>query len=255
MLIRKLSFSLFLTLVVQQAMANDQSLGLEEDSPGWLVGMGYLVAADPFVGDPEDASQVVPLVGYVGERLTWLGPHLSYRVSNSDWLYTSLVAEVRFAGFDSDSSDPALAGLDERKSTVEVGFDAGVGPLWIYARQDVGGIHKGSSFGIALGQDFQLTDRLIVEASVNGEWQDKKLLQYYYGVDENEVTEGRPVYAPGSGFNVGTDIKISYQLAPRLSIFFDAQYQLLDEEISDSPIVDKNDQYAFYVGFTYQLFD
>lgn len=63
----------FTPLTVTHVAAQESVLATDYDISGWVVGFEYVAAPEPFVGDAESASRFVPVIGYVGERLTWLG--------------------------------------------------------------------------------------------------------------------------------------------------------------------------------------
>ncbi len=196
---------IFMPLTVQHVAAADSVLSGNKNLSSWVVGLEYVAAPDPFVGDAESASQFFSTIGYIGERFTWLGPYLNYRLLDQDWFTVSAVAELHFAGLDTDTDDPLLAGLDERESAVEIGFDVNIGYLSLYGRHDAFDTHEGGSLDLAVGQRWELTDRSRLEASVYGEWQDENRVQYYYGVTLAEIARNRPAYAPNSSTSYGAN--------------------------------------------------
>ena len=66
------------------------------EPPGWLVGAGYVVAPNPFGADVDAVSTPLPLLGYIGERRTWLGPYLRYEFvdAGSDPAYGRYLAHT-----------------------------------------------------------------------------------------------------------------------------------------------------------------
>ena len=233
---------------------SDSELNINE-YPGWIVGAGYVAAPDPFIGDADDASQFFPIIGYIGERLTWMGPYAEYKIFGDEMLSTSAVVDVDFSGFDSDSAEPLLGGLTERKSAVLVGFDVDYGPVSLSGRTDVSGRHNGSSFDLAFTQGMELSDKFSLEAGLSAEWQSRDIVDYYYGVTAIESTSTRPIYSPGNAINVGAGLELTYQLNGRSILFFGADAMRLDSEIARSPIVDDDYEFSAYAGFVYQLFE
>ncbi len=228
---------------------------MDNEAPGWLVGIGYVHAADPYIGDAEDASTPVPLVGYIGEHLTWLGPYLSYEWIQTDQLSLRTSLELGFDGFDSDSDDVLLAGLEKRKSALEAGIEVDYGPLSLGAKTDISNRHGGSSLSASIGNAWQLNKRLSLEASLSAQWLSRDIVDYYYGVSSAEALTSRPVYTPGQALNTGIDIQLSYQLGERSMVFIGADAMRLDKEITNSPIVEDDYESSAFVGFVYQLFE
>lgn len=222
--------------------------------PGWVVGAGYVFAPDPFVGDPEDASRPIPIVGYIGERLTWLGPYLGYRLTDDAFVSIVAVAELGFDGFDHVTNDPALQGLVERKSAVDVGFDVEIGPFGVTARTDVSDRHGGQSVDVHVGHSWGLRD-LEIGLSVGAEWQSADLVNYYYGVSAGEATALRAPYSAGSAINFGLGVELQYQLNKRTTLLFGGDVSRLGNNIRRSPIVDDDFETAAYIALVYQLFE
>jgi outer membrane protein len=246
----KQAMMIFLLSTSMQATASDS---ISESFEGWIAGLSYSTVPSPFVGNTETESEAMPLIGYVGDRLTWLGPHLSYRLSDEGLFSARAVAELRFAGLDPSPNDPLLAGLAKQEIAVEVGFDLDVGPISFSGRQDISDKHNSSLLGVSVGNEWALTEGLILEANVNGEWQHENFVRYYYGVEAAEVSATRPAYAPDSAVNFGADILLSLILTPSSSLFFGFDYTVFDNVITDSPIVEDDSQYTAFAGFIFQL--
>lgn len=81
---------------------------------GWLIGAGYIMAPDPFVAEVDTVSAPIPHVGYTGERLTWLGPYLSYEVAGAGPASVAAVIETRFEGIPEVIEEGPLDGLKAR---------------------------------------------------------------------------------------------------------------------------------------------
>ena len=85
-------------------------------------------------------------------------------------------------------------------------------------------------------------------------WKDKNLTDYYYGVDEDEIIDDRGAYQADASFN--PFIRISFHTPAdengdnwRLSF----EYQKLDQQISQSPILIDNYVMTFYVGKRFEF--
>jgi outer membrane protein len=224
-----------------------------EDPPGWIVGFGYVFAPSPFVGKGGNVSQPVPLLGYVGERLTWIGPSISYLLAGDEHRNIRTVAEMRFEGRDHDRQDPRLAALRKRRSAFEVGVDATFGYLSLAARTDISGQHSGYSFKADIGNEWPINERNLFSARAFTEWRSTKLANYYYGVAAAESAVNLPAYAPGSAFNQGIELQWSYRLHQRAMLVAGISYQRLDDAIAASPLLDSRYQKEGTVGFIYQL--
>ncbi|MBV1908090.1 MAG: MipA/OmpV family protein [Kangiellaceae bacterium] len=114
---------------------------------------------------------------------------------------------------------------------------------------DVTNTHSGSEIRMAYAKKF--TDRL--KTTVGFSWKDKKLTDYYYGINPNEIIDDRGAYQASASFNPFVRASYSYQLEDGDSWRFSIEYQKLDSEIANSPIVDDKYVATFYLGKTYKF--
>jgi len=240
------------------AAASEITPGSIDSYPGWIVGAGYVAAPEPFVGNPDDASQLFPIVGYLGERLTWLGPSIEYRFWSDDLFSVSAAAEVNFQGFDQELADanqtPILSGLSKRQAALEAGFDVDAGPLSLSVRTDVSDKHGGHSAALTASQDWDISDRFAVGIAAGVDWQSKDLVRYYYGIADNEVTADRAAYRPGNALSPKAELMATWQANDRTLLILALDHRWLDKEIRNSPIISDSSETSLFAGVIFQLF-
>ena len=79
-------------------------------------------------------------------------------------------------------------------------------------------------------------------------WQSNNLTDYYYGVEWDEVTGSRPYYSAGDAWNPFVSLTTQYYFTEKWSSLVMLSYEWLDNEISDSPIVNKQYQVRVMAG-------
>jgi outer membrane protein len=220
---------------------------------GWLVGIGYVIAPDPYAGDVATTDKAIPLLGYVGERLTWLGPYLSYELVDTGRMNLDVVLAVRFEGIEEDVTSGPLAGVRAREPALEAGVDAGYGPLLASLRADASGQHNGYEVSLSIGEDWYPAERWRLEGRAGIAWQDAKLTSHFYGVDVTEAGPGLAAYESDAALNYETSLGLSRQVGNRWRVFTSVTYQAFDDEISRSPIVDHDYQFSAFAGITYHF--
>jgi outer membrane protein len=223
------------------------------ETQGWLVGIGYVIAPDPYAGDVATTDKAIPLIGYVGERLTWLGPYLSYELVETGRMNLDVVLAVRFEGIEEDVSSGPLTGVQAREPALEAGVDAGYGPLLASLRADASGQHNGYEVSLSLGEDWYPAARWRLEGRAGIAWQDAKLTSHFYGVDATEAGPGLAAYEPDAALNVETSLGLSRQVGNRWRVFTSVTYEAFDGEIGRSPIVDQDYQFSAFAGVTYHF--
>ncbi|MEM8982670.1 MAG: MipA/OmpV family protein [Pseudomonadota bacterium] len=252
MLVRLIIFTLAMNASMA-AVGQEQNRSQAFQPPGWIVGAGYVAAPDPFVGDAGNDTPF-PLIGFIGERLTWLGPNVSYQLAGNETWSVTAAGGLNFLGFDADTNDPALAGLIERDNAIEAGLDLVYGPLSLDLRQDVSGTHDGFSARIGASQGWQISRRLSLEGSVFVDYLSEDLADYYYGVSPTEALSGRAAYGVNAATNVGVGAQFMYRINKRAFVISRIDFTRLDDTISDSPIASDTEQVSAFIGIAYELF-
>lgn len=138
--------------------------------------------------------------------------------------------------------------LNERKFSALAGIEYSTalngGELQFNLLKDITDVHSGSEIRMAYAYAFSGG----VNATFGLTWKDKSMTDYYYGVDQNEVVDDRGYYEPGASLN--PFFRLSWQQENTNDSFwrFVFEYQQLDSEIADSPIVDKDHLLTIFVG-------
>jgi outer membrane protein len=220
---------------------------------GWMIGAGYVWAPGPYAGGARGTSDAFLLIGYAGERLTWLGPYLSYRLSGDESFELTAVAEARFEGIEDDVTEGELKGLHAREPALELGFDFGYGPLFASARADVSGRHDGFMLALGVEKEWHVADRWGLKGRIGTQWKDSKLTDYLYGIDDSETGFGLSTYAPGSSLNYQASVRLSHSFNDAWLAFAAVSYELLADEVTSSPIVDSDYDLGAFAGIAYRL--
>ena len=84
-------------------------------------------------------------------------------------------------------------------------------------------------------------------------WQSSDFVDYYYGVTPEEALPGRPAFEGHAAVNLNSSLFAYYSLNSRIRLTGYVRVQRLDNEISDSPIVDKPRGIFGLLGITYRF--
>ncbi len=215
---------------------------------GWVFGVGYAWAPDPYVGDTDQPGGPVPLIGYVGDRLTWMGPYVSYRVSPDDAAHElAVVAQPRFEGADDVGRDPRLQFLKKRDPAFEAGISARAWGFDLTVTSDVSGRHKGLEAVLSTGIDYELTERLTVAGGIAAIWKNQRLADYYFGVDADEQAPGLASYQVDDALSYSADIGFQYRLTDRWTLMLEVGQEWFANTVRNSPLVEgRRQRYAMF---------
>lgn len=236
--------------------AGDEGSALDwEERPGIGVGAGAVVKKEPYVGI--DSAKVIPfpVFRYVGKRLAVFGPNVQYRlVDRPAWSFKGVLGPT-FDGY--EASDSAfLTGMEDRRGTVEGGFDLTFEPSFadfsLAAKYDLLGKHKGYQAQAEVSKLYFF--RKVVFAPQFGYtyWNSERS-DYYFGVTPGEATPIRPAYQLGGTNNWTAGIFGSLDITKRVFMLWGARYFLYDNTIQDSPIVADGSTWRLFLGFGYQF--
>ncbi|MET0090219.1 MAG: MipA/OmpV family protein [Candidatus Thiodiazotropha sp.] len=234
----------------------------------WWVGGNLGGGRNPLVGE-DGYAVLVPVVAYCGERfyanLGNPGPEffrgmgdfagLGYHLLDDEQFTLDLVGKFGGLAVDPDDNDE-LDGLDERKPGFNMGlsarWDTGLGELNGQVLTDVSGRSKGQelvasyAYPLSFGA-WQLRPELGVS------WVSQDSVDYYVGVDEDEVRPGRAAYEGDAAAIPFASIQADYALTERTHLIGGIGVGRLGDGIADSPIIEERNLVGGYVGAVYRF--
>jgi outer membrane protein len=83
-------------------------------------------------------------------------------------------------------------------------------------------------------------------------WSSKKT-DYYFGVTPQEATLLRPAYTVDESYNVFAGINAVKRFNAEYSLIASAEYQWMTDEVNNSPLTTRQDQWTVYAGVFYQF--
>lgn len=116
---------------------------------------------------------------------------------------------------------------------------------------DASQVHYGENINLAYSTQHYFKNRWQINWSLGVDWFNQQLSQYYYGVDQRDTVDASYFYQAGSAINPYIKVSPSYQINQNwrwVSLF---KYQLLDNELQDSPIVKAKQRITWFMGFNY----
>lgn len=207
----------------------------------------------PEIGDDGLASS---RFSYRGERFAALGPNLSYLMFGRErpWSFKTILASS-LDGHDASDTD-FLSGMDERRITTEGGFEAsyetGVADFSLSTRNDLLSEHDGYRVDAEISRSWWL-GRFIMTPEISYSYWDGDRSDYYFGVRPSEAAAGRRAYDLDGTGNWGLSLMGVTKLTPQWFMLAGAKYTYYDEDIEDSPIVDKYYSYRVFFGIGYKF--
>ncbi len=224
------------------------------DSP-WSVAGGVIAVDSPYA-NTDTKVMALPMINYQGEKLTLRGYTLDYTLlQQHGFSWSATLAPGQF--FDSsDSDNPAIKALNERKMSLyagtKVSYAANFGRLNASVTHDILGHSDGLKFNGDYNYSIIFSKELILTPFIGVIINSSNVSNYYYGVAAGESTRYAP-YQLGSTVNYNAGLSLRYQLNKNWHLNGLVKYTQLDADIEDSPIVDSDNIATTMLSVSYQF--
>ncbi len=221
-----------------------------------LAGAGVIVATSPYDG-VKTKSMAMPFLSAEYKDFYIRGVEAGYHfLKNEDWTLSAVVSP-RLMGYSSQDSS-SLRGMEDRQRSLDAGLKADYNLPWQHMvlggkiLADVCSRSGGMDYELALRRPFK--GRIFhVTPSLGVRYQDKSLVDYYYGVGANEARLGRPSYAPSGAVNAFGNVAFTSGISEKIIVVTMFGVESLGREIRQSPLVDKTYLLTAVAGVTYRF--
>jgi len=230
-------FFLILLFSAMDLIADDieENTYIEQD---WALGAILRYATIPFASEDRTVGSFVPMMFFEGERFFIRGIEGGYKIHRGDTWQISAISRMRFFDFPKDyqnllSADNVLWGAQFRYQPFPLSFTD------IEILSDIEG-HVLSNVRLGFLKD---TKDFHIEAFVKAQLKTASFNNYYYGLTVEDV---------GAGIDLSVGIIADYHVVSNLYLFGAAELTLLDRQVRNSPLInrDVNAQAFFGFGFS-----
>lgn len=236
------SAGLLLGLLSGNAMADGQ----------WGVGVAA-IWQDQGYKNISSTTTVVPAVVYQSDDILWMGPQFSYKFAQTNDLEFRAHAQFRFDGFDADE-DVLFEGMEDRDGALDLGismrYNTEIGNFTATFLNDVTGTHKGHEISAEYSYPMRIKGHMITPF-VSTSYLSDDLVDYYFGIRQNEVRTDRAFYLGDATMNVRAGVNTLWSVAESQQIIANLSYTAYGSEIKDSPLVDGSGNLSLLVGYVY----
>ena len=144
--------------------------------------------------------------------------------------------------------------VPDRDYAFETGFeyllDKSWGRVHAQAMFDVSSVHNGFDVWVNVSNDY-VVGRWHIVPSLSMNWKSDKLNNYYYGVRENESSTLLPEYQASGGLNLAVKVSASYYISQRWRFMLAMDYESINSEAADSPLLEDDYIAAYFTGLHY----
>lgn len=211
------------------------------------MGVGFAKGQSPYRNVSSNTNTIPAYISYEGEKGYFRGIegglHLWSQGERGKKLTLIALASGRLEGYKASDSS-YLEGMNTRRWSLDAGIGAtlerGYNRFTAKAITDVLGKHDGQSFDLGYAYIYPITPKLTLIPSTNATWQSANLLDYYFGVTEEEERAGRNAYKVGSGVQLRASLLANYTINPNTSLLLVVSTRKLPSSVADSPLVERD---------------
>lgn len=252
----RLTLSIALSLVTAGAWAQQSPAAAPAapEAATWGAGLLLSTEASPYRGVGSE-RRALPALQFENRWLRVFGPVLDLKLH--DAANSSLALRARYADTGYQAKDSAfLAGMTERKNSVWLGAKAegrnGIGQLsgeWLV---DASNHSQGQQVKV-VAETLKHVGPIGIVPRLGLVWQDRRYVDYHFGVTASEASAGREAYAGRAALSTEIGVRLLHRLAPQHSVFLDMSATALGSAITDSPLVDRRWVSAARLGYVYRF--
>jgi outer membrane protein len=222
-----------------------------KNTSGFLYGLGLSTNKEIYKGY-DRRNLILPIIGYRSEKLNVFGPFVSYEVQKFSDIKIVIQAAPRFQGFD-DTDSYIFEGMADRKFSM----DAGIGvnykknnwKISFSSMFDVFSRSNGMELTSAIAHSFRVGP-YVIEPRITLSYLDSNHVDYYYGVNKDEVNESRTEYIGKKALNTGIGLTIATPIFLGGYTQINLQRTWFASEITNSPLVEDHSNLIVRLLFT-----
>ena len=242
-------------LLSTDAFTDDREGGDDAGPPVYLAAGGKVSTERSLYLGGDDRVQILPLVIAESGPFYLRGPSFGLYVYGRDGLTVATGVSLDLSDTDRGDS-PLLADMVELDRAVlgevEVSYDADWGGASFTLGADISGAHDGYFARIAYRNSLEI-GRVEVEPEVGVTWESAEINRHYFGVGAADATATRPRYEPDAGLGLELGLTVAYPFAERHTLRLEAVAELVSDEVSDSPIVERSSRGRIGVGYLFRF--
>jgi outer membrane protein len=238
---------------------------LDDVSSAWNleIGSGALVDSQAWKGMKAEVS-IIPYVSASYGNWFFNGETpIGYRAQVNDGSIVYVGIGARYEGYGkndfaitSSSRDRVFKGYDKPDEEAVVRYGASAGWFSIDASRDISNNSESNTLSLSLKLPlYENRAGFRIGTSVSADWMDSNYVNYYYGVAAGQVDDsvGRSRYHANSALNYGVSVTAMYPISDRWVLLAELRHTELSNEISNSPLIDSDQQRAFAILAIYRF--
>lgn len=213
------------------------------------VGVALSHAQSPYRGISSNPNTLPAYINYEGKHGYFRGIegglHLWSKEEKGNKFTISALAALHMEGYKASDSY-YLQGMEKRKWSLDAGLGTvislGYNRFTSRIVTDTLGRHQGYSASVGYARIIPITKKFTLIPSGHATWQSSNLLDYYFGVTNNEINTAlnRDAYKVKGDVRLRASLLANYKMTSNTSLMLAATVSRLPNNVTDSPLVTRD---------------
>ncbi|MBF0361219.1 MAG: MipA/OmpV family protein [Oligoflexia bacterium] len=252
----KIFFKIFLILLILKIYVSATDAAESSDNFDVVklsIGGGYAVSTNIRKDNDLDGkggeyvSSWIPLVSLSWWRLSFRGMQLQFKLFN-DSLFSASLKLSRMG------QEYRSGYLSKRRSSFAMGGEIRIILINISYLRDIDGVSGGSIYQFSSGIPLPAIENLLfIHLGFGLELNDRKYVDYYFGVRDNEITSYRPQYSGEKTWNRFIALNFNLKPVEVFSTSLSIRYKSYGPSIKNSPTVRTNNEFSYAAMMVFNL--
>ena len=218
---------------------------------GFSFGLGLIERTQLFKTAENDAF-AIPFIAWNTENFYFRGLQFGYYVYQK---YPQITFTIQPVMLEIENREGTYnEALSKRYRSVNGGIELSFPTKWftgiVHLQQDILGIYNGWVSALDIRKRFPLTEKFHFTPGYQVQFYSENYVDYYFGVDADEVRNDRPSYNPSGDFTHGPTLMTMYHVNTDWNLMLIARHIKYGKEFHQSPLVRRDDQFFFILSAT-----
>ena len=229
-----------------------------ETEPTHELSLGLAVARSQSIyTGGKDRTQAFPAIDYKFKDFYFQGGELGFQLIDSKHWDLKVGIGADFIGDKDRGDSPELNDMSSLGFPVSAGIEATykcpIGYFSARQSQEMTNKHGGNSFKLGYSAYIPVQSWVFIP-SLSWQKYSDDVVNYYFGVDADSVTEDRPLYQTGSSATQSLGVMVLKPITEKVRFLGNIGVTQYGNEVTNSPIVSEDQSVSVFMGFTYKIF-
>ena len=220
------------------------------------IGLAAVTSESIYI-EGSNQTRVFPAIDYKYKNFFFQAGDLGFKLINEKNWELDFGLSVDFIGDTERGDSQLLQNLPELSlplnGFLSVQYTSPIGLFKLKHNHEVNNKHNGSSSSLSYSAPI-FKDKWLFLPQLSYDYYSEEVVNYFFGVDDIDSTPDIQAYQTGSSNAVSLSVLALYTINDKWSFVGNLRNEFIDDQISDSPIVEDDQRLSIFAGFLYKFF-